>query len=141
MIWMALIIIGVGVAIGYALWRLVSLSVYFTIVPQYDDRHLWLMITITAPNNPISIMRIEALNQESESSRCQRSLYGHKFPFPLQAGQILPGKLVLADTPDEFPRWTQGRTTVSVYELRRHKPSRRTIRIKVPPFSPTAIAA
>ena len=140
MIWIALII-GIGVVIGYALWRLLLLSIYFTIVPQYDDHSLWLMITITAPHNPISIMRIEALNSESDSSRCQRSLYGHKFPFPLQAGQILPGKLVLADTPDEFPRWTQGLTTVSVYAVKHHKPSRKTIRIKVPRSFPPVLAA
>ena len=128
----AMSIIAIGLALGYLLWRTFSLVVHFTVVPQYDDHNLWLMITITSPNGPMSVMRIEARNRTTESARCQRSLYGHKFPFPLQAGQILPGKVVLANSPDQFGMWTRGKTRISVYDVKHHRPSRKTVRIRIP---------
>lgn len=125
-------IAAIGIAVGYVLWRTFSLTVYCTVVPQHDDRNLWLMLTITATNGRVSIMRIEAVNQITESMRCQRAFYGHKFPFPLDAGQILPGKIVLANSPDDFGMWTRGKTTISIYDVKHRRPARKTVRIKIP---------
>jgi hypothetical protein len=121
-------IIGPALAIGCFFWRLASRSVHLTLVPQCDGRSLWLSITIMAPH-PMSVVRVEVINLRSNCSRSQSSLGSYKFPFPLEAGQTLPGRIILATSPDQFGMWNRGRTIVRVYGGNQGAPFHRTIRI------------